>query len=153
LSNSNLESNIAQIINPKLVELGIELVDINYTREGGHWYLRVFIDKPEGIGLEDCQLVSENIDPLLDEHDPIPHAYSLEVSSPGLDRPLKKPSDYVKFTGKKIKLITFAPVENQRKFKGKIIGFDNNLITLDIDGASVVLPLEQVASARLLPEF
>jgi len=153
LSNSNLVSNIAQIINPKLVELGIELVDVNYTREGGHWYLRVFIDKPAGIGLEDCQLVSQTIDPLLDEHDQIPHSYTLEVSSPGLDRPLKKPSDFVKFTGKNIKLITFAPVENKRKFNGKIIGFDNNMVTLDVDGASIVLPLEKVASARLLPEF
>ncbi len=153
MSNSKTESDIAQIINPKLVELGIELVDIKYTREGGHWFLRVFIDKLTGIGLEDCQLVSENIDPLLDEHDPIPHAYTLEVSSPGLDRPLKKPADFARFTGENVKLTTYTPLEGKRKFKGKIIAAENHSITLDVNGTSIVLPLEQVASARLLPEL
>ncbi len=153
MSNSKMESAIAQIINPKLVELGIELVDIKYTREGGYWFLRVFIDKPSGIGLEDCQLVSEIIDPLLDEHDPIPHTYTLEVSSPGLDRPLKKTADFVKFTGENVKLTTYIPVEGKRKFKGKIIAAENHSVILDVDGASIVLPLEQIALARLMPDY
>ncbi|WP_449241504.1 ribosome maturation factor RimP [Desulfoscipio gibsoniae] len=154
MNNNNKTVNaIVQIINPKLVELGLDLVDVKYTREGGRWFLRVFIDKPAGVGLEDCQLVSGSIDPLLDEHDPIPHAYTLEVSSPGLNRPLNKPADFIRFTGENIKLTTFAPVEGRRKFKGKIIAAENCSITLDVDGTSVVLPLNQVASARLSPEF
>ncbi|KAF1084565.1 Ribosome maturation factor RimP [Sporotomaculum syntrophicum] len=150
---SNTESTVAKIINPKLVELGFELVDIKYTREGGRWFLRIFIDQPEGIGLEDCQLVSENIDTLLDEYDPIPHAYTLEVSSPGLDRPLKKPADFARFTGESVKITTFAPFAGRRKFKGQIIAAEEHSVTLNIDGTSIVLPLEQVASARLVPEF
>ncbi len=150
---SNTESTVAQIINPKLVELGFELVDIKYTREGGNWFLRIFIDQTKGIGLEDCQLVSENIDPLLDKYDPIPHAYTLEVSSPGLDRPLKKPADFARFIGESVKITTFASFAGRRKFKGQIIAAEDHLVTLDIDGTSIVLPLDQVASARLAPEF
>jgi ribosome maturation factor RimP len=153
MNNNKTLNVIEQIINPKLVELGIELVDIQYTREGGRWFLRIFIDQPTGIGLEDCQLVSESIDPLLDEYDPIPHAYTLEVSSPGLDRPLKKPADFARFAGEHVKLTTFAPVEGRRKFKGKIIAAENHSITLDVQGDKFVLPFEQVASARLSPEF
>jgi ribosome maturation factor RimP len=153
MSKTKIVSTVAQIINPKLVELGYELVDLKYTREGGHWFLRIFIDQPEGIDLEDCQLVSENIDPLLDEYDPIPHAYTLEVSSPGLDRPLKKPADFARFTGKGVKITTFAPFAGRRKFEGQIIAVEEHSVTLDIDGTSIVLPLEQVASARLTPEF
>ncbi|AGL01288.1 ribosome maturation factor RimP [Desulfoscipio gibsoniae] len=153
MNSSKTVKAIAQIITPKLVELGVELVDIKYTREGGRWFLRIFIDKPAGVGLEDCQLVSENIDPLLDEHDPIPHAYTLEVSSPGLDRPLNKPADFARFAGEQIKLTTFNPVEGRRKFKGKIIAAEDRSVTLDVDGTSVILSLDQVASARLSPEF
>lgn len=153
MGNKKIVSNVEQIITPKLVELGIELVDIQYTREGGRWYLRIFIDKPTGIGLDDCQLVSESIDPLLDEYDPIPHAYTLEVSSPGLDRPLKKPADFARFINENIKLTTYVPVEGRRKFKGRIIAADDNSVHLDIQGSSIVLSMEQIASARLSPEF
>ena len=150
MSKGNVVSTIEEIVAPVILDLGLELVDIQYIREGGNWYLRVFIDKPGGIGLEDCQLVSERIDPLLDEKDPIPQSYLLEVSSPGLERPLKKMADFERFTGERIKLTTFVPVEGKRKFMGKLVHASNHSVTLEFEGQNVVIPMDSVASARLV---
>ena len=150
MSKGNVVSTIEEIVAPVILDLGLELVDIQYIREGGNWYLRVFIDKPGGIGLEDCQLVSVRIDPLLDEKDPIPQSYLLEVSSPGLERPLKKLADFERFTGERIKLTTFVPVEGKRKFMGKLVHASNHSVTLEFEGQNVVIPMDSVASARLL---
>ena len=153
MAKSRVVSAVEEMATPVLDEMSIELVDIVYIKEGGGWFLRIFIDKPGGVGLEDCRRVSEQIDPLLDEHNPIPHSYTLEVSSPGLERPLKKPADYGRFTGSKIRLNTFVPVEGRRKFKGVLVASDNHSVTLDTEGNRVVIPMEQVASARLAAEF
>ncbi|SFR01697.1 ribosome maturation factor RimP [Desulfoscipio geothermicus] len=153
MNKGKVVSTVEKIVASPIAELGMELVDIEYVKEGGRWFLRVFIDKPGGVGLEDCQRVSESIDPLLDATDPIPHSYTLEVSSPGLNRPLKKLADFERFTGEKISLTTYVPVENRRKFKGKLIAASNHAVTLDVDGNSVVIPMEQVAFARLAAEL
>lgn len=155
MAKNNVVKAVEELIGPVLEEMGIELVDTVYIKEGGRWFLRIFIDQPGGIGLDDCQRVSEQIDPLLDEHDPIPHAYTLEVSSPGLERPLKKPADFERFTGRKVRLNTFAPVEGRRKFKGVLVTADRQAITLELEeeGKSAVIPLDQVASARLVAEI
>ncbi|MCG8402382.1 MAG: ribosome maturation factor RimP [Firmicutes bacterium] len=153
MAKSRVLSAVEEMATPVLDEMGIELVDIVYIKEGGGWFLRIFIDKPGGVGLEDCRRISERIDPLLDEHNPIPHSYTLEVSSPGLERPLKKPAHYERFTGSKIRLNTFVPVEGRRKFKGVLVASDNHSVTLDTEGNRVVIPMEQVASARLAAEF
>ncbi len=153
MARGSVVSTVEGIVAPVLDEMGIELVDIVYIKEGGRWFLRLFIDKPGGVGLDDCQRVSERIDPLLDEHDPIPNSYTLEVSSPGIERPLKKPADFERFTGRKIRLTTFVPVEGRRKFKGVLVAANNHSITLDNEGSTVVIPMEQVASARLVAEF
>lgn len=150
MSKGNVVNTIEEIVAPVIIDLGLELVDIQYIKEGGNWYLRVFIDKPGGIGLEDCQLVSARIDPLLDEKDPIPQSYFLEVSSPGLERPLKKIADYERFTGERIKLTTFVPVEGKRKFMGKLVHASNHSVTLEFEGQNVVIPMDAVASARLM---
>jgi ribosome maturation factor RimP len=153
MNKGKVVSTVEKIVASPIEELGMELVDIEYVKEGGRWFLRVFIDKPGGVGLEDCQRVSESIDPLLDETDPIPQSYTLEVSSPGLNRPLKKLADFERFTGEKISLTTYVPVENRRKFKGKLIAASNHAVTLDVGGNSVVIPMEQVAYARLAAEL
>ncbi|WP_027363807.1 ribosome maturation factor RimP [Desulfotruncus alcoholivorax] len=150
MSKGNVVKIIEEIVAPVIFDLGLELVDIQYVKEGGKWYLRIFIDKPDGVGLEDCQMVSERIDPLLDEKDPIPQSYLLEVSSPGLDRPLKKLADFERFTGERIKLTTFVPVEGKRKFKGKLVHASNHSVTLELEGQNVVIPMDSVASARLM---
>jgi len=153
MANSKVATALEELIAPGLDDLGIELVDIQYVKEGGRWFLRIFIDQPGGIGLEDCQRVSEYVDPLLDQYDPVPHAYTLEVSSPGIERPLKKPADYERFTGRQISLNTFVPVEGRRKFKGVLITASSHSVTLETDGNNIVIPMEQVASARLVAEF
>lgn len=153
MAKSRVVAAVEELITPLIEEMGIELVDTVYVKEGGRWYLRIFIDQPGGIGLEDCQRVSERIDPVLDEHDPIPNSYTLEVSSPGLERPLKKLADFQRFTGRTIRLSTFVPVEGRRKFKGLLVSAGDDAVTLEADGSHVVIPLEQVASARLVAEF
>lgn len=153
MAKSRVVTAVEELITPVLDEMGIELVDVVYIKEGGRWFLRIFIDQPGGIGLDDCQRVSERIDPLLDEHDPVPHSYALEVSSPGIERPLKKLADFERFTGRKISINTFVPVEGGRRFKGVLVAASNHSVTLEADGNSVVIPMEQVASARLVAEF
>lgn len=153
MANSKVAALVEELITPGLGDMGIELVDITYSKEGGRWFLRIFIDQPGGIGLEDCRRVSEYIDPLLDERDPIPHAYTLEVSSPGIERPLKKPADFERFTGRQISLNTFVAAEGKRKFKGLLKSAGNHSVTLEVDGDQIVIPMEQIASARLVAEF
>jgi len=138
---------------PFAQQAGLELVDIAFVKEGSQWYLRIFIDKPGGVGLEDCRSFSQMIDKLLDEKDPIPQSYTLEVSSPGLDRPLKKPADYSRFAGRLANITTFAPHEGKKKFTGRIMGIREDSVVLDTDGLELLIPLEQIASARLKVEF
>lgn len=138
---------------PIVAAHGMELVDVEYVKEGNQWYLRIFMDKPGGVLLDDCQAVSQEIDRLLDEKDPIPHAYILEVSSPGLDRPLKKPGDYERFRGYIVNLTTYAPLNGQKRFSGRLDGLQEQGVVLNIDGTEYVIPMEQVASARLAVEI
>lgn len=138
---------------PVVQQAGLELVEIEFVKEGGCWYLRIFIDKPGGVGLEDCRYVSQMIDKLLDEKDPIPQSYSLEVSSPGIERLLKKQADYSRFAGSLANITTFAPLEGKKKFTGRIMGIREDNVILDTDGSELLIPLERVASARLKVEF
>lgn len=133
--------------------LKLEVIDVSFTKEGGTWYLRVFIDKPEGINHDDCQALSQRLSDELDEKDPIPQAYILEVSSPGIERPLKKPEDYVRFKGSLIRVTTFSPFEGQKEFIGILIGLFEDGIHINMKDKEMVLPLEKVASARLEADF
>lgn len=144
---------IEEIIAPVIASLGLELVDINFVKEGGRWFLRIFIDQPGGIGLEECQMVSEKISPLLDEKDPIAQAYILEVSSPGLDRPLKKLADFQRFCGREINLKSYEPIGGRRRFKGELVAATDQAVTLKVDDENVVVPIDRIASARLVPEI
>lgn len=138
---------------PVVQEAGLELVDVEFVKEGGRWYLRIFIDKPGGIDIEDCRYVSERLDKLLDEKDPIPQSYALEVSSPGIERPLKKRDDYNRFAGRLANITTFVPYQGKKKFNGRIKGLRENDVVLEINGSELLIPLKHVASARLEVEF
>lgn len=151
--SKNVAVVIEELIAPKIAENNMELVDVDYVKEGGHWVLKVFIDKPGGIDLDDCQLVSKIIGPVLDEYDPVPNSYTLEVSSPGINRPLKKLSDFKRFQGGRVSLNTFGPVDGQRRFNGILKGVEGDQVRLDIGGRDVLLPFKQVAKANLAPEF
>jgi ribosome maturation factor RimP len=144
---------VEEIAKPIVDSMELELVDVEYVKEGAQWYLRVFIDKAEGIDLDDCQAVSQQLDTILDEKDPIPNAYILEVSSPGIERPLKKPEHFQRFAGSAIVLKTFAPIEGKKEFIGQLQGLNGSNIEVKINGNVMFFPLDKVASARLAVEF
>lgn len=149
----NIAAIVEELVAPVVEANNMELVDVNYVKEGGRWFLRLFIDKAGGVTLDDCQLISEAVEPLIDEHDPINNPYILEVSSPGLDRPLKKLADFERFAGRQISLNTFGPVDGRRRFKGVLKGVEGQNIKLEVTGQDVHIPFEQVAKAKLVPEF
>lgn len=132
--------------------LGLEVVDVEYRREAGGWVLRVFIDKPTGVTLDDCQAFSEALGERLDERDPIPGPYSLEVSSPGIERPLRQPEDFVRFAGRRIRLRTFKPVDGRRNWQGLLVGLVGGDVVLRTDDGEVAIPHDLVAKAHLVAE-
>lgn len=153
MASQQVVKMVQQLALPIVREAGIELVDVEFLKEGGRWYLRIFIDKPEGISHEDCRFVSERIDKLLDEKVPIAHSYSLEVSSPGIERPIKKLEDYNRFKGRAAVVTTFVPIDGRKKFGGRLMGIRLGKVVIDIDGTELFIPLEQIASARLAGEL
>jgi len=129
---------------------GMELVHLEFRREGAGLVLRLYIDKESGVTLDDCARISRLVSSQLDADDPIPNRYTLEVSSPGIDRPLVKDKDYGRFAGHNIRLTTAAPLEGQRRFSGRLIGLADGNIRLALeDGREVAIPREQVSMARL----
>ena len=147
---SKITSLLAEKITPVVEESGYELVDVEYKKEGKNWYLRIFIDKANGITLDDCQIVSRRLDELLDEWDIIPNAYFLEVSSPGLERPLKKPTDYQRFTGKKVKIKTNETISDRKNFVGEIMGIDDGVVIIQVEGQEKHIPFNKISSAKLV---
>ena len=138
---------------PLLEELGLELVEVQFRREQSGWVLRLIIDKQGGVNLEDCTAVSRELSQLLDIEDFIDQAYNLEVSSPGLDRPLKSMADFQRFTGRKAKIKTIEPIAGEHVFIGKIQQTEGESIVLEVSRREVVIPFSQVAKARLEVEF
>jgi ribosome maturation factor RimP len=136
---------------------GLELVDVEYKKEGSNWFLRVFIDKDAGVDIDDCGRVSEQLSDLLDEVDPIQNPYFLEVSSPGAERPLKKSADYERAVGRTIHVSLYEPMAKEKAYEGQLEAFDGQQlkITWQVKGVKkhVEIPLEKVASARLAVEL
>ena len=134
---------------------GFELVDIELKQAKSEKLVRIFVDRPGGIGLEDLQSVSEEVSAILDAEDPIEGHYTLEVSSPGLDRPLKGEADYRRFVGRLAKLASYEPVEGRRHWTGRIVGCDDGIVTLELEEekASARVPLAKVSHGRLEVEF
>ena len=128
---------------------GAELVDIELQREPGGWVLRLFVDKPGGVNVEDCRRISEQVGTILEVEDPIPHPFTLEVSSPGLTRAIRGPGDWQKAVGSLVKLTTHQPVERQQSFLGRVIAVEEETVRLSVDGAERGIPIAQIARARL----
>jgi ribosome maturation factor RimP len=136
------------------VSEGLTLVDVELKGGGGSRLLRVCIDKPEGISHADCQLVSEQLSVMLDVEDPFPGSYTLEVSSPGLDRALVKPSDFTHFAGRKARVVVRQPVDNQKVLEGRLAGFEAGRVRLDLGDAGLKeLELSNIQKARLVVEI
>ena len=143
-----------ELVNPILERENFELVDIEFKKEGPHRYLRIYIDKTGGITIDDCQKVSEELSEKLDEVDPIEENYFLEVSSPGLDRPLKKDSDFEIFKGENVEVKLYEAINNQKTFEGELVGLHDNKIKLNIENMGLMeIPREKVAIARLAIKF
>jgi ribosome maturation factor RimP len=144
---------VAELVTPLLDELNLELVDVEFKKEGPNWFLRVFIDSDTGVDLEDCGKVSEQLSEKLDEMDPIPQAYFLEVSSPGAERPLKKVKDLEKAVGKNVHVTTYEPVDGEKAFEGMLQSFDGEVLTIEVKiktrKKSYEIPYDKVANARL----
>ena len=149
LKPGSLEEKVKEISEPLIRDFGMELVDVSYLHEFGRWVLRVFIDKPGGVTLDDCSSISRELGTLLDVEDIIPRSYVLEVSSPGLDRPLIKEKDFVNAAGKKINLKTKFPVEGRRNFKATVVGVaDGKVVLKDSEGKVWEIELSNVDKAR-----
>jgi ribosome maturation factor RimP len=150
--SNRIEELVEKLVTEMLTDTSIELVDVEYVKERD-WYLRVFLDKDGGIEIEDCQWLSEQLEERLDQLDPIKESYYLEVSSPGLDRALKKDKDFSRHIGDMIEINTYAPIDGQKVIVGKLKGLVNNQIQLDVDGTELEVPRDKAAQVRLHLEF
>ena len=148
-----LREKLIGLVEPLLANLGYELVDLELSTGHGSGMLRVYIDQPAGVGIEDCEQASREISALLDVHDPIPTAYRLEVSTPGLDRVLRTPAHFARFAGALVGVELVAPREGRRRFTGRLAQVGATGIELTVDGTQVPLAYTDIFRARLAPEW
>ena len=146
------EQRTEQLLAPIIDEFGFELVDVEYVKEGSSWYLRAYIDKPGGITVDDCEAVSRKLSDLLDEHDFIDDSYILEVSSPGLGRPLKKEKDFKRSIGRDVEIKLYRAVDHVKEFTGTLTAYDEQTVTID-DGNGETLTFERSAIALIRLAF
>jgi ribosome maturation factor RimP len=148
-----LKDTLLGLLAPEVEALGYELVELDAPAPGGSGTLRLYIDGPDGIGLEDCERVSHRVSGLLDVEDPIPGHYILEVSSPGLDRPLRTEEHFRSQAGKLAKIVLGSGRPGRRRYKGTIVSVNDGTLEIEVDGEQVTLALSDIESARLVPEF
>ena len=144
-----MRETLLKILEPAIAGLGYELVELEFQGK----VLRLYIDQPQGVTLEDCEKVSRQVSAVLDVEDPIPGAYTLEVSSPGLDRPLRKQADFERRAGQRARLELKLPLNGRRRFSGTLRGLEKDEVLIEVDGALWRLPFAQIGKARLAPEF
>ena len=153
MGKAPVTQSVTELIEPGLLAKGLELVDVEFKKEGKNWVLRIYIDREGGVTLDDCQKVSRLVGDLIEVEDVIEPVYTLEVSSPGLNRVLKKEKDFLKYSGKKINVQCHAPMDGRKKFTGILTGFIDQSIHLEVDGQLYIIPLSLVAKANLVIEF
>ncbi len=147
---------VRQLAAPLATQEGMELVDVEFGGGGGRQILRIYIDRQGGVSLEDCTSVSRALSAALDVEDPLQGSYDLEVSSPGLDRPLRTPEHFQKYAGEKVRVKTFGPLpecENRKTFVGILKGYENGKVVVDVDGKVFNVPHGQVSKANVEPVF
>lgn len=147
------ESKTEELVMPLIQQNQFELVDVEYVKEGGNWYLRVYIDKPGGINVDDCELVSRALSDLLDEKDYIEEAYILEVSSPGLGRPLKKEKDFERSIGKDVDIRLYRAKNGSKEFTGTLRAYDKDTVTIEETGEPLTFERNEIALIRLAFDF
>jgi len=156
IGQESIAEHARRLLEPVLERDGFELVEVEWLRMGGRWTLRLFVDRAGGVTIDDCQAVSRTVEPMLDVEDFIEPAYDLEVSSPGLDRPLRKPQDFDRFAGQRAHVKAFAPLADtapgqapRKQWTGSLRGFRDGAVEIDVDGTVHRIPLDRIAKAHL----
>lgn len=148
------EQKTEEILLPIIEEYGFELVDVEYVKEGGTWYLRTYIDKEGGISIDDCEKVSRRLSDILDEKDYIDDTYIMEVSSPGLGRPLKKEKDFKRSLGKEVDIRTYRMIDKQKEFTGILKDYDKDTVTIELENETLkTFEKGDIALIRLAFDF
>ena len=153
MAKTSIYQSVADLIEPTFRGSNIELVDVEYKKTGKIWVLRVFIDKNQGVTVHDCQELSREIEDLIEIHELIDDHYVLEVSSPGLDRPLKKAADFLRNKGKRIQIKTYSPINNKKENAGTVIDFVNGTLFLGDKKDILKISLTEIAQAKLIIKF
>ena len=148
-----LTDKIFELVEPTVKGLGYELYDVEYEKEYDNWVLTLFIDRPEGVSLDDCELVSNAVDPILDEADPIEQAYYLSVSSVGLDRPLKKDKDFARNLGKKVDIRLYAPLDGKKELTGTLVSYTGEELTVALQKGKKTIARKACALIRQHIDF
>jgi len=152
--HEDYEQRTQKLLEPILEKNSYELYDVEFVKEAGNWYLRVYIDKEGGITIDDCELVSRTLSDLLDEHDFISESYMLEVSSPGLGRRLRKDKHFEKSIGEEVEVKLFRPINKKKEYIGRLKSFDKNTVSIELDDGSVLeIPMELISVIRLTFDF
>ncbi len=146
-------TELHKLLEPGARALGFEILAVELSGRGSNMVLRVYIDGPDGVTVDDCAKVSHQLSAILDVEYPIPDAYTLEVSSPGLDRPLSKRTHFEAVVGQQVKIQTHGYVQGRRRFTGLLTGVGDNTLTIDVDGEAYELPWSEIGKARLVPDF
>ena len=150
---AKVTDTVAQLAAPFVEAAGCSLWDVEYVKEAGNWYLRAYIDKEGGVSINDCEAVSRPLSDALDEADPIEGSYTLEVSSAGADRVLKKPEHFAQFTGSEVDVKLYRAREGRKELTGVLKGYDNGNVTVELPGGDVTLEKKDVAQVRLHVSF
>ncbi len=150
---SKITENVQKLAEPVAAELGLEIWDIEYVKEAGTRFLRVYIDKAEGVSIQDCEAFSRALDPILDEADPIPDSYTFEVSSAGAERALKRPGDFERFMGSDVEVKLYSPMNGSKTFVGVLTGYEDGNVTIQQNGKPQTFDKSAVAQVRLHVTF
>jgi len=154
MAKRKIEEVISELVTPIVDKYSFDLVDIEFVKESGNWYLRVYIDKDGGITIDDCQIVSEELSDKLDEVDPIKQSYFLEVSSPGLDRPLKTDRDFERYKGELVEVKLYQPIEGKKVFEGELLGLKDEVIRIKSENDEILeFDRKKVAVVRRVIKF
>ena len=146
---SKITDKVTGLARPVVEEEGCSLWDVEYVREAGCWYLRIYIDKEGGVGIDDCERISRRLDPILDEADPIPDSYVFEVSSAGAERELKRPGDFEQFMGHEVEVKTYKPINGSKAFVGELAGYADGAVTVRVGADDMTFEKNQIALVRL----
>lgn len=150
---SKITEKVFALAKPVAEEEGCSLWDVEYLREAGTWYLRVYIDKEGGVSIDDCERISRRLDPILDEADPIPESYVFEVGSAGAERELKRPSDFEQFMGHEVEVKLYKPLNGSKTYVGALSGYEDGSVTIDFAGKPMSFSAAQTAQVRLHVSF